>query len=100
MLQAQIFIDKDDLKGSKPLYEYIMQFLLEHKIAGATAFKGQTGYGPSQHLNRPHALFSFDEIPIVIMFIDEEEKVKSALTALRKEVKNGLIITHHVEKWQ
>jgi len=28
MLQAQIFIDKDELHGSQPLFEYILRFLI------------------------------------------------------------------------
>ena len=97
MLQAQIFIDKDELHGSQPLFEYILRFLIRHKIKGATAFRGQIGFGSNQHLKRPDDLFSFDEPPIMITFIDEDEKVINTISQLRKEFKNGLIITHPVE---
>ena len=100
MLQAQIFIDKDELKGSLPLYEFIIQFLIKEKINGATVFRGTLGYGDNRYLNRPNALFSFDETPMMITFIDDGEKVKSALTSLRKVVKSGFIITNQVEIWQ
>jgi PII-like signaling protein len=97
MLQAQIFIDKDELHGSQQLYDFIFKFLIRHKIKGATAFRGQIGFGPNQHLQRPDSLFSFDEPPMMITFIDETEKVKNVIALLRKEVKNGLITTHAVE---
>jgi uncharacterized protein len=100
MLQAQIFIDKDELKGSLHLYEFILQFLIKHKIKGATVFRGSIGYGHQQYLNRPTALFSFDETPMMIIFIDEDEKVKSTLTDLRQEIKSGFIVTSQVDKWQ
>jgi PII-like signaling protein len=100
MLQAQIFFDKDELKDTQSLYEYILQFLINQKIKGATVFQGKLGYGESQRLNRPDALFSFDETPMMITFVDDSEKVKSALTALRKEIKSGFIITNQVEKWK
>lgn len=99
MKQAQIFIGKDQFFHEQPLYEYIMQLLMKEKIRGATVFLGRLGYDESKHINRPFDLFSFDETPIMITFIDEEEKVKSALTALRKEVKSGFIVTHQVDKW-
>lgn len=35
MLQAQIYIDKDELKGMQPLHQFIMQLLIENGIAGA-----------------------------------------------------------------
>lgn len=100
MLQAQIFFDKDELKDTQSLYEFILQFLIKQKIKGATVFQGKLGYGENQRLNRPEALFSFDETPMMITFIDEDEKVKSALTALRKEVKSGFIVTNQVEAWK
>ena len=98
MLQAQIFISADHWKDEIPLFEYIMQFLVKQKVQGATVNRGRLGFD-GKHLSRPNDLFSFDETPMVISFIDEEEKVKSALTLLRKEVKSGFIVTNHVDKW-
>lgn len=100
MLQAQIYIDKDELLGSQPLYEFILHFLTSNKIAGATAFRGQIGFGANQQMNRPHTFFSFDEVPMMITFIDEDEKVKAALKSLRELWTGGLVVTHQVEKWQ
>jgi len=45
-------------------------------------------------------LFSFDEPPMVITFIDQDEKVKKVLTAFRKKVKSGFIVTSIVEVWK
>lgn len=97
MLQAQIFIDKDTFKGTAPLYEFIFDFLLKHKIMGATMFRGQMGFGANQQLKTPDRMFSFDEPPAMILFIDEEEKVLRVLTALRQEVKGGFIVTSKVD---
>ncbi len=99
MIQAQIYIDADELKGTKPLQDFILQFLIKEKIQGATVFRGRFGFGKNQQLKRPNELFSFDETPLMIMFIDEDEKIKSTLTALRKVWKGGLVITHQVEEW-
>jgi len=99
MIQAQIYIDKDELKGTQPLHEYILKILIEQKILGATVFHGKLGYGAHQYLNRPHDWFSFDETPLLIIFIDEDEKVESALKALREVYKGGFIVTNQVQKW-
>ena len=99
MLQAQIFIDKDDLYQERKLHEFIMEFLLTRKVLGATSFEGHSGFGPDHQLQRPDRLFSFDEPPMVIIFVDEEERTKSVVRELRKVFKGGLIITTQVEKW-
>lgn len=98
-LKAEIYIHEDELMHDQPLYEFILKFLRQQHIQGATVFMGRFGYGDGLRLSRPHDLFSFDETPCMITFIDESEKVKSALTALREVVAIGLIITHTVEKW-
>jgi len=100
MLQAQIYIDKDEVHGSQPLYEFIVQFLLKQKVAGATAFRGVIGFGEHHQLKRPDSIFSFDEPPIMITFIDEEEKVLHTLKELRKRVRSGFIVTTKVERFQ
>lgn len=100
MLQAQIYIDKDEVHGAQPLYEYIVQFLLKQKVAGATAFRGVIGFGEHHQVKRPDSIFSFDEPPIMITFIDEEEKVLHTLKELRKRISSGFIITTKVERFQ
>ncbi|KAA2240803.1 DUF190 domain-containing protein [Chitinophaga agrisoli] len=99
MLQAQIYIDKDEVFGSLPLYEYILRFLIRHRVAGATAFRGQIGFGVHHQLKRPDSIFSFDEPPMLIIFIDEEHRVREVLKALRKEISSGLIVVNQVEKF-
>ncbi len=100
MIQVQIFYDKDKFKDNKPMTDYIMEFLAESDIHGATAFRGEVGFGENQQIKRPGRLFSFDEPPMLIMFIDQDEKVKKVLTALRKKVKSGFIVVHPVEIWK
>ncbi|MEI9920199.1 MAG: DUF190 domain-containing protein [Bacteroidota bacterium] len=100
MLQAQIFFDKDELHGNQLLSEFVMKLLIRNKIIGATAFSGEAGFGKNQILNNPSRLFSFDDSPSVILFIDEETKVLSTLKELRTVYSGGFITTHKVDKFE
>lgn len=100
MLQAQIFIDKDEMYQDNLLHNFIMEYLIENEISGATAINGFMGFGKNQKLKNPNRLFSFDEQPMLILFIDEDEKVKNVLTELSKLVTNGIIVTHPVEVYK
>lgn len=100
MLEAHIFIDKDELHNDRTLSEFIMTFLIQHKIIGATVFNGEAGFGKNQVIKHPSRLFSFDESPMLIVFVDEETKVLTTLTALRKEISSGFITTHKVDKFE
>ena len=99
MLQAQIFIDKDELKGVKPLHEFIMNLLIDNGIAGATSVMGYSGFGRHHRLKQPSRLFSFDEASMLITFVDSEDKVKTTLSILREQYRGGFIITHRVDLW-
>jgi PII-like signaling protein len=80
--------------------DYLMEFLVEHDVIGATLFRGEAGIGENHQIKRPGRLFSFDDPPMVITFIDEDEKVNKTLTALRKKVKSGFIVVNQVEIWK
>jgi len=99
MMQADIYFDRNDLHGEQSLETFITGFLMKRKVSGATAFKGAFGFGVNQHLKQPGLLFSFDEPPMVISFVDEDEKVRKVLTELRSEYKGGLIVSHQVDIW-
>jgi uncharacterized protein len=100
MLQAEIYIQKDELWGTQSLYEFILHFLIRQNVKGSTVFEGKLGFGKNHHLKRPNELFSFDDTPMMIMLIDEDEKIKATLTELRKVWEGGFIITHQVEQWK
>ncbi|HEV8513851.1 MAG TPA: DUF190 domain-containing protein [Cyclobacteriaceae bacterium] len=100
MKQASIFFDKDKYFSDKPMADYLMEFLVEQDVIGATLFRGEAGIGENHQIKRPGRLFSFDDPPMVITFIDEDEKVNKALTALRKKVKSGFIVVNQVEIWK
>lgn len=99
MTQAQIFIDKDEWRGTKPLHQFIMHLLMENGVSGATSFEGYSAYGRNHRLKQPTRQYSFDETPMLITFVDDTLKVKRVLTELRKEYRGGFIITHPVESW-
>ncbi len=100
MKQASIFFDKDKYHSDKPMTDYLMEFLVEQGVIGATVFRGEAGFGENHQIKRPGRLFSFDEPPMVITFIDEDERVNNTLTALRKKMKSGFIVVNQVEIWK
>jgi PII-like signaling protein len=99
MIQAQFFIDKDELFHDELLSDFVLRFLLDHNVDGATVFVGRNGFGKHQKVNRPNDLFSFDETPLLITFVDEKEKMEHTIQALRQVITSGFLITHPVTIW-
>ncbi len=98
MLEVTIFIDEDDRYQDKTLYEYIMRYLIHHDIMGASVFAAMGGYGHKRHLHYPRKIGAADEGPLMIMFIDEAEKVVTVLPHLKEVVKEGLIVVKEVTR--
>ncbi len=98
MLEVSIFLDEDDRYEDKPLHEHIMRHLLHHNVRGASMFAAVGGFGVKRHLHHPKGFSATDEGPIMIVFVDEEEKVKSVLPHLKQIVNEGLIILKRAEQ--
>lgn len=98
MIEVTIFLDEDDMYKGKILYEYIMQYLIHHHVRGASIFAAMGGYGAKRHLHYPKKIGAADEGPLMILFIDDEEKVNTVLPHLKEIVREGLIITKDVQR--
>jgi uncharacterized protein len=98
MLEVEVFLDDNDAFQGKPMYEYIMRYLMHHGIMGATVFSALMGYGHKHHLHHPRTLGNVDEGPLMILFVDEEARVREVLPHLKEIVKEGLITMKHVER--
>src|SRR5215470_19317949 len=86
-----IFIDQTDTWQNKPLYEAIVRALEQNGIAGATVFSGIEGYGIHRRIHRKGLLGVSDDKPLTIAVIDNEDKLRSVLPAVRPMVREGLI---------
>jgi PII-like signaling protein len=98
MLEVTVFLDEDDRYNDEPLHQYIMKYLLHHHIMGATVFSAIGGYGVKRHLHYPRKFGAADEGPLMILFIDEEEKINGVLPHLKEVVAEGLVVLKKVER--
>src|SRR5882757_963833 len=87
-----VFCDETDLwKGEERLYAAIVRKLHRSGIAGATVLNGLMGYGVHKRIHKKGLFGVSDESPILILAIDEEEKLRSVLSQIVPMVKEGLI---------
>jgi PII-like signaling protein len=98
MLEVTIFLDEDDIHQGHPMHEHIMQHLMHHHIMGATVFAALGGYGHKRHLHYPKKIGATEEVPLMIIFVDEEAKVQSVLPHIKEVLKEGLVIIKKAER--
>jgi PII-like signaling protein len=82
-----VYLNEDTSSSEGFIYEGVMTFLYDQKIAGATLIRPQDGFG-SHHLRHEETRRS---LPVRIEFIDSPEIVQAILPTLSDMVSDGLI---------
>ncbi len=93
----RIFLSEGDKWGGEPLYEQIVKTLRMMDIAGATVYRGILGYGAKGHTHRSHLINVPHNLPLMIAVIDAEDKIETAITAIKPMIEEGLIVMSDVD---
>ena len=87
----RIHIGERDRFNGKPLHQEIVELLRQRGYAGATVFRGITGFGASSRVHRARLLGLSLDLPIVIECVDTDEKIKAILPDLDNMIEGGMI---------
>lgn len=75
-------------------YKEFMELLHDQEqVAGVTAFRGITGFGRSGKIHSSTLIDMSLDLPIVLEFFDEPEKVVTVLEQLNSLIKPGHIVS-------
>ena len=78
----RIFIGESDKLRHVPLYEAIVREAKAAGLAGATAWKGVTGFGPTSRIRTAKILDLSGDLPLIVEINDTEEKINAFLPKL------------------
>jgi PII-like signaling protein len=92
-----IFIGETDRYHHRPLYAEIVQRAHRAGLAGATVLRGIEGYGASAHIHTARILTLTEDLPLVIVIVDDAERIGAFLPQLDEIVEEGMIILDDVE---
>ncbi len=92
-----IFIGEADHHGHTPLATEIVQRAHRAGLAGASVFRGVEGYGASNHIHTTRILSLSDDLPIAIVIVDNEERIRAFLVDLDELITEGLVIVDDVD---
>jgi len=85
---VRIFITE----GKHQLQDLMSLLHDEHKVSGVTVLRGITGFGRSGRLHSSSLLDMSLDLPLVLEFFDQPEKVKAVLEDLGERVQPGHLI--------
>ena len=92
-----VFIGESDRHHHTPLYVEIVHRARKAGLAGATVLRGIEGFGASQHVHTTRLLSLTEDLPIVIVLVDEEERIERFALELDELITEGLVVIDDVE---
>ncbi|MFG2435522.1 DUF190 domain-containing protein [Streptomyces sp. NPDC048508] len=96
-LRVTIFIGENDTWHRKPLYAEIVHRAHAAGLAGASVFRGIEGFGASSLIHTSRLLSMSEDLPVAVIVVDTEERVRAFLPELDELVTEGLVILDDCE---
>ena len=93
MKETEVTVVRVYLHESKAHLSELLEYLHdESKVHGVTVFRGITGFGSTGNYHSSTLMDMSLDLPIVIEFFDEPDKVKSIIEYLNTKIKPGHIV--------
>ncbi|WRZ94661.1 DUF190 domain-containing protein [Streptomyces sp. NBC_01007] len=96
-LRMTVFIGENDTWHHKPLYAEIVHRAHAAGLAGASVFRGIEGFGTSSLIHTSRLLSLSEDLPVAVIVVDTEERVRAFLPQLDELVTEGLVILDDCE---
>ncbi|MEU6759195.1 DUF190 domain-containing protein [Streptomyces sp. NPDC046685] len=96
-MRVTIFIGETDLWHHKPVYTEIVHRARKAGLAGASVFRGIEGFGASSLIHTQRLLSLSEDLPVAVVIVDAEDKIRAFLPELDELVAEGLVILDDCE---
>ncbi|MFI7672447.1 DUF190 domain-containing protein [Actinophytocola sp. NPDC049390] len=96
-LRLTVLVGADDTWHHKPVYHEIVLRAHDAGLAGATVMRGCEGYGASSVLHTDRILSLTESLPVVVLIVDAEERIRGFLPRLDDLVTEGMAVVDEVE---
>lgn len=96
-LRLTVLIGESDRWHHRPLYSEIVHRARAAGLAGASVFRGIEGFGASSLVHTTRLLSLSEDLPVAVVIVDREERVRAFLPQLDGMVAEGLVLLDRCE---
>lgn len=88
-LRLTVYVSENAQFRHRPISTEIVHRARRADLAGASVFRGVEGFGSSATVHTTRLLALVDDLPIAVVVVDEEERVRAFLPELRQVIPEG-----------
>ncbi|HET7533999.1 MAG TPA: DUF190 domain-containing protein [Nocardioidaceae bacterium] len=92
-----VMVGESDQAHHHPVYTEIVHRAHKAGLAGASVFRGIEGYGKSNHIHTTRLLSLSEDLPVAVVIVDTDDRIRSFLPELEDLEIQGLILLEPVE---
>jgi PII-like signaling protein len=95
-VQVTMYLTEGDSWHHRPLHLEVLKYLREEHVAGAVVFHAVAGFLGRNKVHTAHLVEAGGELPVVVIFVDNDEHVSRVLPKLREMAAHRLIVRENV----
>ena len=96
-VRLTILVGESDQFHGRPVYTEVVHRAHRAGLAGASVFRGIEGFGSSHHVHTTRLLSLSENLPVLVVVVDAEDKVRAFLPRLEDLVIDGPVTIEPVE---
>ncbi|MEV7276053.1 DUF190 domain-containing protein [Streptomyces sp. NPDC093111] len=96
-LRLTVLVGERDTWHHRPLYTEIVHRAHAAGLAGASVFRGIEGFGAASLVHTTRLLSLGDDLPVAVLIVDTEERVRAFLPRLEELVSDDLVLLEACE---
>lgn len=96
-VRLTIYVGESHQWRHRPLYTEIVHRAHRAKMAGAAVFRGVEGYGASSTIHTNRILSLGEDLPIMVVIVDTEDRIRGFLDELDDVIARGVATLERVE---
>lgn len=96
-LRLTVLLGEADQHHHRPTFTEIVHRAHQAGLAGASVFRGFEGFGASNVIHTTRLLSLSDDLPVAVVIVDEEARIRDFLPQLDDLVDEGVVLLDEVE---